>query len=357
MNRRFWIILGSIALAGSGPALSQGPIPGGPPAKRYPWDQRQPKCFLPDALPAGPCRANDWPDYGETKRHVDQLLMVGDPDLLDRAENELGYSDKRFPSGDYYFDAWFYSMDMMLKYQSQPLYKVVDGWGKAKGEGGYVKLAETLLRFGEGQQAGRGFSNTVTREATDIYWRKMREANQILDSASDRLKHTGPWYVVKLRLVSQLPELKKSRDGLLAEAAKVWPEYTRLYIAAMEYSLPAYGGSYEEVEKIARFAVESTKAKWGTSWYAIVYNQMARFVCQCTLTDAKFDWDLMKQSFRDYEARGRGSESVFRAYANMACVVRDRKEARRLLEAADKMSSDRSPDPPDPCREFAFSTT
>ena len=312
---------------------------------------------MPGAIPSFQCKVDDWPDYGESKRRVDRLFVEPDFDLIERAENELGFSEKQFASGYYHFDAWFLSLDQMMKYESQALYQVVDGWAKAKGEGGYVKLAEALLRLGEGSQAYQGYSNTVTPEARDIYRRKLREANQILDSVSDRLKRTGPWHVVKLRAAYQLPELKGSREQLLAAASKAWPEYAKIYTAAMEFSLPTYGGSYEEVDRIARLAVERTKAKWGASLYAIVYQQMAKFVCACTLTDSKVDWNLMKQSFRDYEARGRATEGVYRAYADLACVMRDRPEARRLLEHADKLDTDRRAGPPDPCREFAFSST
>ncbi len=346
-----------LVTAGGCSADAHAQAPGAASAKRYPWDMRQPKCFLPDAIPSAQCKANDWPDYGESKRHVDRLLVEPDFDLIERAENELGFSEKQFASGYYHFDAWFLSLDQMLKYQSQHLYQVVSGWAKAKGEDGYVKLAEALLRYGEGWQARQGYSNTVTPEAKDIYRRKLREANQILDSASDRLKRTGPWYVVKLRIAGQLPELEGSREELLAAGSRLWPEYTKIYATAMEFSLPAWGGTYEKVDTIARFAVERTRAKWGTSWYAIVYQQLARFVCECTLADSEADWDLMKQSFRDYEARGRADESVFKAYADMACTMRDREEARRLLEQSDKLSPNRPAGPPDHCREFAFSTT
>ncbi len=345
-----------LVMVGSGSADAYAQAPGAASAKRYPWDMRQPKCFLPDAIPSAQCKANDWPDYGESKRHVDRLLVEPDFDLIERAENELEFSEKQFASGYYYFDAWFLSLDQMSRYQSQRLYQVVSDWAKAKGEGGYVKLVEALLRYGEGRQARQGYSNTVTPEAQDIYWRKLREANEILDSASDRLKRTAPWYVVKLRFAYQLAELKGSREKLLATASGLWPEYVKIYTAAMEFSLPVYGGSYEQVDEVARFAVERTKAKWGASWYAIVYQQLGRFVCECTLADSQADWDLMKQAFRDYEARGGANESTYKAYADMACVMRDRKEARRLLEQSDKLSPNRPAGPPDPCREFAFST-
>lgn len=356
MSKSFWTLLGFIVLAASGAGSSaQAQAPSAAQPKRYPWDQRQPKCFLPDAIPSAQCKANDWPDYGESKRHIDRLLIEPDYDLLERAENELGFSEKQFPSGYYYFDAWFLSLDAMLKYQSQPMYKVVSGWAKAKGEGGYVKLAEALLRYGEGYQAaGGGFPNRESPEGWEIYRRKLREANQALDAASDRLKRIGPWYIVKMRVAYQLPELKGSREELLDAASKLWPEYTKIYTTGMEFSLPSRGGSYQEVDRIARLAAERTKAKWGTSWYAISYQQLTRTVCDCVLAETKVDWALMKRSFRDYEARGRGNESVYKAYADIACTMRDRAEARRLLELSDKASTDRSPGP---CREFAFSST
>jgi len=357
MSKTFWVLLIFVVVAGSVgvDAFAQGTAPA---AKRYPWDSRQPKCFLPGVVPVGQCKANDWPDYGESKRHVDHLLFDPDFDLLERAENELGFSEKQFPSGYYYFDAWFFSLDTILTRADANLYQVVDRWAKAKGEGGYVKLAEALLRYGEAWRArGPGFSNTVTPEGWNIYQRKLREADQILDSASDRLKRTGPWYVMKLRIAHELPELEGSRENLLQAGSDLWPEYTKIYATAGEFSLPKWGGTYQEVDRIARMALEKTKAKWGASWYAIVYQQLFNFQCNCTIADSAVDWDLMKRAFRDYEARGRANEGVYRAYAGLACKMRDRAETRRLLEQADKLNTDRSPAPPDPCREFAFSTT
>ena len=64
-----------LVLAGGGSADAYGQAAGAASAKRYPWDMRQPKCFLPDAIPSAQCKANDWPDYGESKRHVDRLLV------------------------------------------------------------------------------------------------------------------------------------------------------------------------------------------------------------------------------------------------------------------------------------------
>jgi len=358
MSNTFWAFFGFLVLAGSGVAFSQTQAPGTAPPKRYPWDKRPPECFLPDTKPSQQCTADDWPNYADTKWRVDHLILDPDFDLLQRAENELGFSDKRFASGQYYFDAWFLSLDSVLALPTELVYRSVSGWAKAKGAGGYVKLAEARLRYSEAWNArGRGFPNTVTFEGWDIYQRKLREANQALDSGSDRLKRTGPWYVMKLRIAYQLPELEGSREELLAAGSRLWPEYTKIYATAMAFSSPTWGGTFEEVDRIARFAVEKTKATWGASWYPLVYQEMFRSGCDCTVAESEADWDLMKRGFRDYEARGRANEGYLRAFASLACTMRDRPEARRLLELGDKLSPNRPAGPPDPCREFAFSTT
>src|SRR5882724_369471 len=184
MTRSFWVFLGLIFLAGSGPVLSQGPIPGGPPAKRYPWDQRPLKCFHPSAPPVPQCRSNDWPSYRETKERVSRLLIEEDFALVQKAEQDLGYSQKRFATGQYYFEAWYDALETQLSNPNPRFYQLVDAWGKAEGKDGYAVIAEALLRYGEAWRArGGGVAGTVSPEAWSIYGRKLKEANQVLESA------------------------------------------------------------------------------------------------------------------------------------------------------------------------------
>jgi len=356
VSRTAWF-LGFIVLAGNGVAVSNAQAADAA-GKRYPWDTRPPECFLPNAKPSQQCVADDWPNYGESKRRVDHLILDPDYDLIERAENELGFSDRRFASGQYYFDAWFLSLDSVVGFANDLAYRSVEGWAKAKGEGGYVKLAEARLRYAEAWKArGPGLPSTVMREGWDIYLRKLREADRALDSGSERLKRTGPWYVMKLRVAYQLPELEASREALLQAGSKLWPEYVKIYATAMAFSSPMWGGTFEEVDGVARIAVEKTRAKWGASFYPLVYQEMFRSGCNCTVQESGADWNLMKQGFRDYEARRSTDEAYFRAFANLACAMRDRAETRRLFDLTDKLSPKRPAAPPDPCREFAYTAT
>lgn len=362
MNLKRALVVGFVALGclSAFDAGAQGADPSSE-SKRYPWDLRPKKCFAPGASAVPSCAAQpDWPNYYEASSRAGQLIAADwDFDLIQRAETELGFSRAKFPSGEYYFEAWFGALDGMFRMSGEYAYKIRDGWAGAKGEGGYLKLVDALLRYGEALAArGSGYGNTVMPEGRDIYFRKMREANQTLESAPRELKEMGPWWVVKLRVAYQLPELEDSRADLLESASKAWPDYTSIYSTAANFSLPRWGGTYDEVDRIARLAVARSKARMGAALYPAVYDKLFSVPCDCTLADSAVDWKLMKQGFRDAEAQGRTDFAHWQQYANLACQMRDRDEARRLLDLSDKLRTrPRGAEPPNACREFAFAPT
>src|SRR5580765_680874 len=315
--RRFLLLF--IALTAGVTLFAQPQRPGGP-AKRYPWDERQPKCFFPGAPPVAQCRSNDWPTYPETRDRVSRLLIDADIDLVLTAEKDLGYSQKRFATGQYQFEAWYAALETILSSPNPRLYQLVEAWQKAEGKNGYATIAEALLDYGEGWRArGGGAASSVSPEAWNIYGRKLKEANQVLDSAPDQVKRLGAWYALKLRIAYQLQDEKASRSRLLAVGTDLWPDYAPLYSIAMDMSLPKWGGSYKQVDAIARTAYEKSKARWGASLYAMSYRLIFAITCDCTIADTAVDWNLMKQGFRDIEKQGAGDAEIWSAYANFAC--------------------------------------
>lgn len=60
-------------------------------------------------------------------------------------------------------------------------------------------------------------------------------------------------------MVARNLEDKELLYSTLEEASKKYPAYQNIYIEAMVARLPKWGGSPEEVEKIARMAAEKTK--------------------------------------------------------------------------------------------------
>jgi hypothetical protein len=360
MNTILRTILGGIAFAGAAIAYAQTLPPDLPSVpKQYPWDQRPRKCFMPgDAAKFDPqCRLSNWPDYATSKGRVDRLFIEPDFDLVERAEKELGFSKEKFASGEYYFDAWYLSLQVMFRHQAQLGGKNVKEWAARKGADGYVKLAEALVHYGEAWEArGRGFANTVAPEAWKLYYTKLVQANQALDSASASLKQTGPWHALKLEIAFQNPDQEKERLALLEAAIVAWPDYTKIYQVPMRFAHPRWGGSFELMDGIARFSMEKTKAQRGAAYYALLYELAVRGESRFTLQDTKVDWSLMKQGFRDLETGGAAPQYIWRNFARLACQMRDREEAQRLYVLFDKHKNpSQASEPTDSCRVFAMS--
>ena len=89
--------------------------------------------------------------------------------------------------------------------------------------------------------------------------------------------------------------------------------------------------------------------------YVLVYEQAFRDVGRTTLRDSAVDWTLMKNGFKDFEATGRTPAGAWRNFANLACQMRDRAEARRLYALADSVERDPSA-ASDACRTFAMAS-
>jgi hypothetical protein len=352
-------LLAGCALAGALAAHAQAPQPGAPDAlKQYPWDHRPRKCFMGGDANFDPqCKASNWPDYAMAKSRVDRLFIEPDFDLVERAETELGFSGEKFGTGEYYFDAWYLSLQGMFRHQVELGRKNVKAWAAKKGTDGYARLAEALVHYGEAWSArGRGYANTVSPEAWKLYYEKLAQANQALDSASAKLKQTGPWHALKLEIAFQDPDQEKARLALLKTASTAWPDYTRIYQVPMRFAHPLWGGSFELMDGIARFAVDRTKAQHGAAFYPTLYELVTRGESRHTLRDTKADWNLMKQGMRDRESRGAAPPWLWRNFARLACQMRDREEARRLYGLYDQARSPSQPaEAADSCRAFAMS--
>jgi hypothetical protein len=329
--------------------------------RKYPWDMRPNKCFAnPDAKKIAPQQCADkpdWPDFPTTWERVGMLFDRLDYDNIEQAEKELGFSDNRFETGEYYFHVWLGSMRQTFQVNPGIGAGIVKDWAARKGTEGFVTLADALVRYGEAWAArGSGYSSTVSPEAWAIYHRKLSEANQALDSASARLKKTGPWHAVKLEIAFQIPKQQRERLELLKVAIAAWPDYPPIYGIPMRFAHPQWGGSFELLDAIARFAVEQTKANQGAGLYPILYDTVLRGDPSNTLKDTKADWELMKQGFRDIDEKRGGRSWMWKNFAGMACQMRDRDEARRLYVLYDRLKKpSNEPEETDACRVFAMS--
>jgi|tagenome__1003787_1003787.scaffolds.fasta_scaffold20846472_2 hypothetical protein len=325
-----------------------------------------PKEF-PAILTSPECKNRDWLYFEESKRNFGSL-MGAQPnyELLDRAANEIGFSRDRFKTGEYLFEAVYMPLDLGLQAVTQhhPEFGslFVEQWLRAKGNEGYAQLAQALLQYHQAWHArSNGAASTVTPEGWKLFYAKLDEANSSLESASSKLKQTGPWHDLKVRVTFANPKYERDRTKVFEAATNAWPDYVALYGIAMNYMHPRWGGSYEAMEGVAQMALKKTRQQHGAAVYAQVYERQFRADCDCTLADSKVDWPTMKQGFHDLEARPGIHIEGLKHHARMACQMRDRDEARRLYVRYDevqrafyeKLGRAIEPEQPDDCRLFA----
>src|SRR5258706_10078294 len=329
-----------------------------PQPRKFHWDKRPNKCFLPggEAVAVTPeCKADDWPTFGDTKYRLDTLMGNDEAfDWLERAEREVGFSRERFPTGEYRFEAWFLSMDAFYRTSGPRGEKMAAAWA-ARSKEGYAPLAQALAAHNEGRTVrGGGFANTVSPEAAAIYLQKLDEADAFLETASPKLRETAPWHIVKLRLAFESSGKTASPGDAFKRASEQWPDFLPIYTVAMFYRQPKWGGSWEEMDSVARRAMQKAPSD-KAGMYTLVYERHLRVNrdSSYTLRDTKVDWKLMKRGFREIEDK---MPWMTFGFAGLACQMRDRDEARRLYAVMDKRNPQAKPDPLDACRVFATSS-
>lgn len=141
-------------------ALAQSPAPA---AKHWPWDMRPNKCLARagHALPGTACaEAPPWPAYSVAADHVGMLFASPDFDLIERAENDLAYSNAQFESASYLFED-------------------LDG-RDGEGTGGSARASHVDRPAMEGSEGGRrlrhgGRSDAVAEPRLERAWRRLRD--------------------------------------------------------------------------------------------------------------------------------------------------------------------------------------
>jgi len=327
---------------------------------RYPWDTRPPKCFIPDAEPIWICQEqSNWPDFPTTVSRVQSLLMVGQADqetaLLNKAGVDLALGGQKFSTGQYQFEAWYLANKRQLSFVNDDVLGFVEEWRQSAGVASPALLANVIVLIRQAWRArGGGYANTVSAEAWDIFYEKLSEADALLDSASSEVKRSGPWHILKVELAFTRRVPPSNRLDILKAAIAAWPDSTALYDTPMWMSSPVWGGSFEQMDDIARTAAQASKSRSSAAMYAIVYERAFSYSSRYLLSSTKIDWNLAKQGFRDIEQSGQFPPGIWRGFANLACQMQDRDEARRLYELHDaQIEGSKSQKDTDPCRAFA----
>lgn len=206
------------------------------------------------------------------------------------------------------------------------LQEIAQEWLKANPDSTAAVIIETMSYDGKATFVrGEGSASTVDEDAWPKY-QKINEAKKAwLLKHKEVAAKEASWYQDMILTARNLND-KALIMQMLEEGSNTFPDYQNIYIQAMEALLPKWGGSPEEVEKVARIAVKKTADKYGKSYYAYLWYNALQF--QPEMMDLLYEhklisWDDMKSGWHDRYKKYPG-DHIANEYMTTACLASDK---------------------------------
>lgn len=215
------------------------------------------------------------------------------------------------------------------------LNEVATEWLKAQPNSTGARMLQAMVfNVKEVGLRGEGAADTVDPSVWPKYKKLVAQEKDFLLKNKDIADKDATWYQQMEQVARNLGD-KDLLYSTLKEGSQKYPAYQNIYLQAMEGRLPKWGGSPEEVEKIARIAAENNKAQSGLSYYSYIWFNAIKFQPELMTLLNKHQivsWDDMLQGWRDRYKQYPSTRTLNNILAT-ACIARD-KEA---FERADKM--------------------
>ena len=177
---------------------------------------------------------------------------------------------------------------------------------------------------------GGGGASSVPGESMQIFRQRLVRATKALQDSEAVGKDSPLWYWAALIVAGSSGRPAEELDAIFEEAVKRFPTYQPLYYTRMNYLLPQWGGSWEQVDSFVRESAKRTQDTEGDAFYTWLYLDVGAKVWDKLFTSTNVSWPEMKKGFQDMIAR---HPDVWNrnVYATFACRVRDRETTATLL--------------------------
>jgi hypothetical protein len=177
---------------------------------------------------------------------------------------------------------------------------------------------------------GPGYADEVEQPAWPQFRISVAAASQALAERSAMASADPEYYAVKLEALRSEGAGLEATQAVLEEATEREPYYHRTYFNAAWSYLPQWGGSFAEVERLARYAAAKTRPLEGDGYYARLFWSLED--CGCEIMEQTADRAMLKQAMRDvynrYPVRWNGQYN-----ADISCRLGEVEEGRRYLRA------------------------
>ncbi len=180
---------------------------------------------------------------------------------------------------------------------------------------------------------GDGYSNTVDDKAWEMFADRSRKAEEALRASESYASDNPLWGSIYLSLAPGLQLSQQKTEDLFRRLVQKNRFYYWYYFWMTGFSSPKWGGSWAQIESLARFAEKATAETDGASLYARIYWSAAGNNQEVVIfKTSRVDWPHMKEGFDDLMARYPHSAWNANAYASFACAADDGDTFRRMRQ-------------------------
>lgn len=164
----------------------------------------------------------------------------------------------------------------------------------------------------------------------------IQQARDVLDTNKATASVDPEWYAEMLIIAKAQGWDGKKFSAITQEAIQKFPGYLQIYGNAVGNLSPKWGGSYQEIEDFAQYAVKQTQAKEGQSLYARVYMVAEDEFCDCGTYEENIfsktlvSWPHMKKGFEDILVRYPDAYNL-NVFAQFACRAGDKQTTSALV--------------------------
>lgn len=204
---------------------------------------------------------------------------------------------------------------------------VAKQWLKARPDSTGARMLQAMVFEAKATYLrGEGAASTVDPDVWPKYKKLIVQEKEFLLKNKDIADKDATWYQ-EMELVARNLGDKELLYSTLDEGSQKYPAYQNIYLQAMEGRLPKWGGSPEEVEKIARMAAEKNKTSSGLSYYAYIWYNAFSFqpeLMELLYNRQVVSWDDMLQGLRD-RYKQFPSTRTLNSVLISSCIAHDKK--------------------------------
>ena len=291
---------------------------------------------------------------------VRQSVKARDFAALNEMETYFRTTRSRLPGGTWELDAFHEGVQKALtgpQFADTPCAlkgtEFTEAWARYDPAQPSAYIAEAALHLDYGWCIrGTGYTDSVDPSAWKPFKQHVDTAYAVLSGHAAAAKRDPEFYALMERIYTAQGRSRADFQALLDQGSAAEPYYYGIYFQAALHALPQWGGSIEEADRIARYAVERTREKDGAGAYARIYWSLMN--CGCDVRDFAIDRDMLARAMDDVFARTPSDWNAAN-FAKIACRLGERDLTRQQFARGGREDGFEWGDPDEwrKCRQFA----